>query len=72
MGIKVKTPNIIKINNKGTKDFVNNWSVGGRTHHIDVRYLYASMMRIEPIPSKSTLSDLFTKTLNAELFKKHL
>jgi len=36
MGLKVKLPMILEIDNKGTKNLVNNWSIGGRTRHVEV------------------------------------
>jgi hypothetical protein len=36
MGLKVKKPMILYLDNKGAKDLANNWSVGGRTRHIEV------------------------------------
>ena len=37
LGLKVETPMILQVYNKGVMDLANNWSVGGRTHHITVR-----------------------------------
>jgi Reverse transcriptase (RNA-dependent DNA polymerase)/Zinc knuckle len=77
IGIKVKMPMTLKVDNKGAKDFINSWSVGGRTRHIDVRYLFLreakekNLVKIEWISSKINPSDLFTKNLNNELFKRH-
>jgi hypothetical protein len=34
MGLKVKTPIILKIDNKGDVELTHNWSVGGRTRHV--------------------------------------
>ena len=34
--LKVKLPMVLEIDNKDTVDLANNWSVGGRTQHIDV------------------------------------
>ena len=31
IGLKVKKPMILKVDNKGTKDLANNWIVGGQT-----------------------------------------
>jgi hypothetical protein len=38
--ISVKLPMVLQMDNKGAKDLVNNWSVGGRTRHIDVCFLF--------------------------------
>jgi hypothetical protein len=35
MGLKVKKPMLLYINNKGTKDLANSWSVGGQTRHAE-------------------------------------
>ena len=34
LGLKVKLPILASIDNDGTVDIGNNWSVGGRTRHI--------------------------------------
>jgi hypothetical protein len=34
LGLKVKKPMILEIDNKGAVDIANNWSVGGRTRRI--------------------------------------
>jgi len=40
MGLKVKLPMILEIDNKGAVDLANNWSIGGRTRHVDVRQCF--------------------------------
>ena len=35
IGLKVKLRMILEIDNKGADDLSNNWSVGGRTRHVD-------------------------------------
>jgi hypothetical protein len=37
MGLKVEKPMILEIDNKGAVNLITNWSVGGRTRHIDTR-----------------------------------
>ena len=32
IGIGINLPIILKVDNKGVKDLINNWSVGGRTN----------------------------------------
>jgi hypothetical protein len=65
--ISVKMPMILRMDNKGAKDLINNWSFGGRTRHIDVRYLFLreakerNMVKIEWILSQNNPNDLFTK-----------
>jgi hypothetical protein len=40
MLLTVKLPMILYIDNQGTVDLANNWSVGGRTRHVDVKQNY--------------------------------
>ena len=37
IGLLVELPMLLEMDNKGTVDLANNWSVGGRTRHVDVR-----------------------------------
>jgi hypothetical protein len=36
MGLKVKLPMILELDNKGAVDLANNWSIGVRTRHVGV------------------------------------
>ena len=36
IGLKVKTPMILEMDNKGAVALANNWRVSGRTRHVDV------------------------------------
>jgi hypothetical protein len=40
IGLKVKKPAILQFDNKGAVDLANNWSIGGRTRHIEVRQYF--------------------------------
>jgi hypothetical protein len=40
IGLKVKLPMILQINNKGALNLINSFSVGGRTCHINVRQCF--------------------------------
>jgi hypothetical protein len=40
MGLKVKYPMVIQVDNEGTKDLMNNWSIGGRTRHIETYNIF--------------------------------
>ena len=37
IGLKVRNPMILHMDNKGAKDLINNWSIGGQTRHIEVK-----------------------------------
>jgi hypothetical protein len=73
IGMEVELPMIIEVDNKGAKDLMNNWSLGGRTRHINILYFY-----IRELQERNTVkiewkncSDLFTKNLGNELYEKH-
>ena len=78
MELKVKKPMKLKMDNKGAKDLANNYSVGRRTCHIDVRQYFLQDLKeqgiimTEWIPGEENPSDLFTKNLGGPLFKKHI
>jgi hypothetical protein len=78
MGLKVKKPMILEIDNKGAVDLTHNWSVGGRTRHVEVRQYFLRDLKEDGIiwstwiPGESNSSDLFTKNLGGPLFEKHL
>ena len=77
MGLKVKTPMKIKVDNKGAKDLMNNWSVSGRTRHIEVKQYFIrdlkdeGLLEVEWIPTEEMTADIFTKNLPTPLFQKH-
>jgi hypothetical protein len=75
MGLKVKKPMVLEVDNKGTKDLAHNWSVGGRTRHIATKINFLRELKEEGIiivkwiPMKSNTSDLFTKNLGGSAFE---
>jgi hypothetical protein len=75
MGLKVKKPMVLEIDNKGAKDLAHNWSIGGRTRHITTKINFLRELKeqgiliIRWIPTKTNTSDLFTKNLNGPDFK---
>jgi hypothetical protein len=77
MGLKVKKPMILYVDNKGAKDLVNNWSVGGRTRHIEVRQYFLRELKEQGIincvwtAGNGMCSDLFTKNLPRQVYEKH-
>jgi hypothetical protein len=40
IGLKVQLPMILEMDNKGAVDLINSFSIGGRTHHIDVKQCF--------------------------------
>ena len=68
---------ILEMDNKGAVDLANNWSQGGRTKHMDIRYMWLrelkekNLIRVNWLSGKENSADLFTKNLPAEDFKRH-
>jgi hypothetical protein len=77
MGLKVKVPMVLKVDNKGVVDLVNNWSVGGRTRHITTKANFLRELKEEGVlkviwfPTNDNSSDMFTKNLMGPMFEKH-
>jgi hypothetical protein len=78
IGLQVKKPMILQVDNKGAMDLSNNWSVGGRTRHVDTRQYFLRELKeegvviVEWIPSADNSTDLFTKNLSGPTFNKHV
>ena len=77
IGLKVKLPMILENDNKGAVDLINNWSVGGRTRHIEVRQYFlrelkeAGLILTIWVPGDQMSSDIFTKNVERPLFERH-
>lgn len=77
LGLTVELPMILEVDNKGAKDLVNNWSVGGRLRHVDIRQFFLrdlkedGLIRVKWIPTEENSSDLFTKNLFGPTFEQH-
>jgi hypothetical protein len=77
MGFKVHLPIVLEVDNKGMKDLVNNWSAGGRLHHVEVCQFFLRDLKedglivIKWIPTDVNSSNIFTKNLYGPLFEKH-
>ncbi len=68
---------ILRIDNKGACDLINNWSVGGRMRHVEVKQWFLRELKeqglIETIwiSTDEIPSDLYTKNLGGPTFSKH-
>ena len=77
MGLKVKLPMILQVDNQATVDLVNNWSSGGRTRHVEVRQFFLRELKAEGIlnvvwiSGEKNAADIFTKNLSSDLFDRH-
>jgi hypothetical protein len=78
IGLKVKLPMILTIDNKGTVDLINNNSVGRRTRHVETRQYYLRGLKEEGTisaiwgPGVNNCADLYTKNLARPEFEKHV
>jgi hypothetical protein len=76
MGRKVKLPMALEMDNKSAVDLANNWSIGGRTRHVDVRQCFlrelkeSKVMDIKWIKGSDNYADTFTKNLDSPAFEK--
>jgi hypothetical protein len=77
IGLKVKKPMKLTIDNKGAVDYANNWSNGGRMRHTSIKLSFLRELKEEGLidvswcESKNMPADLFTKNLGGPQFKKH-
>jgi hypothetical protein len=77
MGLLVKKPMILEIDNKGAKDLVNNWSVGGRLRHVEVKQFFLRELKeqglivVKWLASEDNTSDMLTKNLGGQDFVHH-
>ena len=77
LGLKVKLPMVLYMDNKGGVDIFNNWSVGGNTRAISVRLAFLRELKeqnilvVEWTKGETNCADLFTKNLDGATMKKH-
>jgi hypothetical protein len=78
LGLKVKLPMTLWMDNKGAVDLANSWSVGGRTRHVDVRMHFLremkdqGLLQIKHLPGSDNPADIFTKNTAAAIFERHV
>jgi len=76
MGLKVKLPIILEMDNRGAVDLANNWSIVGHTRHVNVRQFFlrelkeSKVMDIHWIKGLENNADAFTKNLDGPAFEK--
>jgi hypothetical protein len=77
MGLKVKLPMTLYMDNKGGVDIFNNWSIAGNTRAVSVRFAYirelkeAGILAIKWIKGDDNSVNLYTKNLPGPAFRKH-
>ena len=69
---------VLEMDNKGAVQLANNWSVEGRTRHIDVRNHFLRELKdlciieVRHVPGDENNLDIFTKNVTRAIFEKHL
>jgi hypothetical protein len=77
IGLRVKMPMILVIDNKGAVDYANNWSTGGRMRHATIRLGFLrelkeqGIIEVEWCRSEDMPADLFTKNQSGPLYTMH-
>ena len=77
IGLKVESPMVLEVDDKGAVDVCNNWTVGGRTRHVEVKQYFlrelkeSGILKIQWRSGEEMTSNLFTKNLGGPLFEKH-
>jgi hypothetical protein len=75
--LTVELPMILYVDNQGTVDLANNWSVGGRTRHVDVKQNYLrelkerGFLRVIHKSGLEITPDISTKNTDLRTHKKH-
>jgi hypothetical protein len=77
MGLKIKYPIDIRVDNVGAIYIANNYTMSQRTKHIDIRshfvrqFIEDGIFKVVFIKSEDNDSDIFTKNTSEDLFIKH-
>jgi hypothetical protein len=77
LGLQVQLPMILEVDNNGAEDLVYNYSVGGRTRHVEMRQYFLRQLKEENTikfiwtPGELISSDVYTKNLTRTDFEKH-
>ncbi len=77
IGLEVKLPIVLEINNEGIVDLINSFMVGGCTRHINVKQWFlwelkeSKQLIVNWISGFENNANMFTKNLDEALFKKY-
>ena len=78
MELQVELPMLLEMYNKGAVDLANNWSIGGRTPHVDVRNYFLrelkdeGILTIKHVYGEDNEADIFTKNTSGPVFEKNI
>jgi len=77
MGMKVKLPIIVRVDNLGAVFMSENVSVSQRTKHVDIRYRFVQefvldgFIKVMFVKTEDNDADIFTKNLGGDLHDRH-
>ena len=77
LGLTVELPMTPHVDNRGAADLANNWSVGGRTRHMDVKQNYLRELKengfllVKHKKGEEITPDIGTKNLSESPFEYH-
>ena len=77
MGMKVKLPITVRVDNLGAIFMSENVSVSQRTKHVDIRYrfvqefVFDKFLKVIFVKTENNDSDIFTKNLGGDLYDHH-
>ena len=77
IGVEVRLPVVINVDNIGAIFMSENVSTTNRTKHVDVRYHFVrefiedGFVKIVFVRSKENAADIFTKNVNGEIYNYH-
>ncbi len=69
---------LLETDNKGVVDLANNWSMGGRTCHVDVRNHFLHELKdegliiVKHVPGDVNEADIYTKNTAVSVFNRHI
>ena len=78
LGLKVKRPMGLTMDNKGEVNLANSWSVGGRTHHVNVKQYFLrdlkedGVIQVNWVSGLENVSNGFTKNLGGPAHRKQV
>ena len=77
IGLKVRLPMKLHVDNKAAYDLCHNWKVGGRTRHVEVKQYFlrelkeAGIIEVVLVKGEDQRSDIHTKNVPQSLLEKH-
>ena len=75
--LRVKLPMTLYCENNGAVQLANNWSVGGRTRHVDIKQNFLrelkdnGLLKVEWMSGEDITPDMHTKNVSKILFDKY-